>query len=61
VIAARILLWIWPLGTTGVIMTVVLKGGLLVWAGDEIFRGVNPWRRFLGGAVFVYELATILI
>jgi len=33
----------------------------VIWAADEIFRGVNPWRRFLGGAVFVYELATILI
>lgn len=24
---------------------------LLVWALDEIVRGVNPWRRFLGAAV----------
>ena len=26
---------------------------LAVWAIDEIVRGVNPWRRFLGGAVLV--------
>jgi hypothetical protein len=24
---------------------------LAVWAGDELLRGVNPWRRCLGGAV----------
>ena len=25
------------------------------WAGDEVIRGVNPWRRFLGlaGCAFV--------
>ena len=27
---------------------------------DEIFRGVNPWRRCLGGAVLAYELTTFL-
>jgi hypothetical protein len=30
---------------------------LVIWAGDEIVRGVNPWRRMLGtvvlGAVLV--------
>lgn len=29
----------------------VATGALVVWAGDEIVRGVNPWRRLLGGAV----------
>ena len=24
---------------------------LVVWAGDEIVRGVNPWRRLLGAGV----------
>ena len=24
---------------------------LLWWSGDEILRGVNPWRRLLGSAV----------
>jgi hypothetical protein len=33
----------------------------MIWAADEIFRGVNPWRRLLGIAVLVYEMATILI
>ena len=26
---------------------------LVVWAVDEIARGVNPWRRTLGGAVLL--------
>jgi hypothetical protein len=31
----------------GVIATVAL----VVWAGDEVIRGVNPFRRLLGAAV----------
>jgi uncharacterized membrane protein YhhN len=61
VIAAGVLLWVWPSpGRTNVVLEIVLKGGLMVWAADEIFRGVNPWRRCLGAAVLVYELTTIL-
>ncbi len=30
---------------------------LTIWALDEIARGVNPWRRFLGVAALVYEAA----
>jgi hypothetical protein len=54
-VAAGVLLWVWPpLGNAGVALEVVLnKGGLLVWAVDEFFRGVNPWR------CSRYELATI--
>jgi len=61
VIAAGILLWIWanPGGLHSA-LEVVFKGGLIVWAIDEIVRGVNPWRRCLGAAVLVYELTTIL-
>jgi len=30
------------------------------WATDELVRGVNPWRRFLGTAVLVTQLAALL-
>ncbi len=61
VIVAAVLLWIWPSsGPVSVALTIVVKGGLLVWAADEIIRGVNPWRRCLGTAVAVYELTTLL-
>ena len=26
---------------------------LAIWAADELIRGVNPWRRGLGGAVLI--------
>ncbi len=56
-----ILLWIWPTaGKFSTVLTVVFKGGLLVWSADEIVRGVNPWRRCLGAAVAIYELSTLL-
>ena len=60
-IVAGALLWIWPAaGKAGVGLTMVLKGALIIWAVDEIVRGVNPWRRCLGAAVAVYEVTTLL-
>ena len=61
VIVAGVLRWVWhPPGTAAVTLDVGFKGGLIVWSLDEIFRGVNPWRRCLGGVVLAYELATLL-
>ena len=61
VIVAGALRWIWqPPGNAAIALDIVFKGGLIVWALDEIFRGVNPWRRCLGGAVLAYELTTFL-
>jgi hypothetical protein len=61
VIAAGVVRWAWhPPGTAGVALDIAFKGGLVVWSLDEIFRGVNPWRRCLGGGVLLYELATLL-
>jgi hypothetical protein len=36
---------------TSFVLTLAFKGALLIWAGEEIVRGVNPWRRCLGAAV----------
>jgi hypothetical protein len=61
VIAAGVLHWILPpSGNMSVVITIVFKCGLLVWAVDELLRGVNPWRRCLGVAVLGYELTTLL-
>ncbi|MDF0579888.1 hypothetical protein [Bradyrhizobium yuanmingense] len=61
VIVAGLLLWIWPsAGRASVVLTIVFKGGLMIWGADEIIRGVNPWRRCLGAAVVVYELTTLV-
>lgn len=61
VIVAGALLWIWPSAErASIALTIVLKGGLILWGADEILRGVNPWRRCLGAAVVGYELITLL-
>jgi hypothetical protein len=33
---------------------------LVVWAGLEIFKGVNYFRRLLGLAVLIYSVLTVL-
>jgi|SRR5579859_2451419 len=38
--------WSTLLGAVGTI-------ALVIWAGDEVARGVNPWRRMLGAGVLV--------
>lgn len=61
VIVAAALRWIWPFSENlALALTLVVKGGLLLWAVDEIFRGVNPWRRCLGTTVFICVLATFV-
>ena len=61
VIVAGLLLWIWPsAGRASVALTIVVKGGLVIWGADEIIRGANPWRRCLGAAVVVYQVVTLL-
>jgi hypothetical protein len=38
-------------GTANTVLTVAATVALTFWAADEIIRGVNPWRRFLGAVV----------
>jgi hypothetical protein len=57
-LAAVALRWtVRPTGTSGAVVYGVGLAGLLVWSGDEVIRGVNPWRRLLGGGV----LAAIVV
>ena len=49
-----------PTGTLHAVLTVVGTGALLVWAVDEIVRGVNPWRRGLGGGVLIWQLLILV-
>jgi predicted neutral ceramidase superfamily lipid hydrolase len=52
--------WIFhPSGTVGTITNIVAAVALIGWAGDEIIRGVNPWRRILGGAVLTLTIIGI--
>jgi len=38
----------------------VSTGGLVVWAGDEVLRGVNPFRRMLGAGVLALTAWSLL-
>jgi multisubunit Na+/H+ antiporter MnhE subunit len=42
-----------PEGTARSVLDGIATGALLVWAIDEVVRGVNPWRRLLGAVVLV--------
>lgn len=45
-----------PTGPQRSVLDGIGIGALLVWAIDEVVRGVNPWRRLLGAAVLVPTL-----
>jgi multisubunit Na+/H+ antiporter MnhB subunit len=54
------ILWLGhPDGALSTGAKVVATGSLIVWALDEVVRGVNPWRRFLGVAVLIYEASSV--
>jgi hypothetical protein len=42
-----------PSGALGTALTAIGTGALIIWAGDELVRGVNPFRRALGALVLV--------
>lgn len=41
---------------TVLVLQVVSVASLAWWALDEVIRGVNPWRRCLGGGVLAFGL-----
>jgi hypothetical protein len=49
-----------PTGWPGTALRVLATGGLVWWAVDELLRGVNPWRRLLGGAVLAGQVMRFL-
>ena len=49
-----------PTGATGTALTIVGTGALTIWAGDELLRGVNPFRRALGAGVLVVVIIGLI-
>jgi len=49
-----------PTGWFGTAVRVLATGALVWWAVDELVRGVNPWRRLLGGAVLTGQVVRYL-
>ncbi len=43
------------------ILADVAAGAIVVWALDEIVRGVNPWRRVLGTLVLGVSIRSLLV
>ena len=61
VIVGSVVIWTChPAGRVGATLEIVVKAAIFIWATDEIWLGVNPWRRCLGMSMLGYELATLL-
>jgi hypothetical protein len=61
-LATVVIRWVvHPHGTAGTVLDVVGTVALVVWAGDEVARGVNPARRLLGALVLVGLLVSRLL
>ncbi len=60
-VVAALLRWVLsPSGTRGTVLDVAATVALLWWAGDEVVRGVNPFRRMLGGVVILAEIVLLV-
>jgi len=60
-LVAATLRWLFdPTGSVGDAVDVVATGALVWWSVDEVVRGVNPWRRLLGGAVLAGQIVKIV-
>lgn len=56
-LVAAVLRWLLdPSGGLRTALDGVATVALVWWAVDEVVRGVNPWRRLLGGAVLAGQL-----
>jgi hypothetical protein len=60
-LAATVLQWIWDPRVAGHdVLRWVSTAALVVWAGDEVLRGVNPFRRMLGAGVLIWTAVSLL-
>lgn len=59
-VAVSIVQWlVHPTGATNTTLGVLRVCALMVWAADEVIRGVNPFRRVLGSVVLLAEIANL--
>ncbi len=45
--------------TTYDVLGWMIRGLWLVWAADELVRGVNPWRRLIGATVITWQAISV--
>jgi hypothetical protein len=61
VVVLVVIRWLFsPQGVAGDVVDIAAGGALVWWSGDEILRGVNPFRRILGGAVLALVVADVV-
>lgn len=61
-IVARGLDWVLDPGTPwSTVLSVVGTLALVWWAIDEVVRGVNPWRRFLGAGMLALLVVGLVL
>lgn len=61
-LVAAVVSWTGALGVTlSAQVSGLGRGALVVWALDELVRGVNPFRRVLGAVVLTGQLASLLV
>ena len=49
-----------PQGWARDALAVIASAALALWAGDEVLRGVSPFRRILGGAVLAWLVFSLV-
>jgi hypothetical protein len=49
-----------PTGQAGSVVGGIADGLITVWAVDELARGVNPFRRMIGGATLVWRVRRVM-
>jgi hypothetical protein len=49
-----------PAGTLNTGLAAASTVGLIWWGADELLRGVNPWRRLLGGSILAGQLVSLV-
>jgi hypothetical protein len=60
-VVSRVVLWIArPDGDVRTAVDAVGTAALVWWAGDEVLRGVNPFRRLLGAGVLTGVVVDLL-
>lgn len=59
-LVAAVVRWLThPEGSASAVVSGVGTAALIWWAGDELLRGVNPFRRILGAVVLTATLARL--
>lgn len=58
---ASLVMWLaHPQGWVRAVLVVVASAALALWAGDEVVRGVNPFRRLLGLATLAWLVFSLV-